>query len=460
MSNYVCVQDAVSQRIIKWKPHPHLLQLIKLVQGWTDSPIPRQPLYIVIFKSRQVYTTTTTAGIINWLCTFFESTKVLESSQREDDANEILAKSRFINENHPDFLRLKAEPDQASLMGFPATHSRIRALPATAGAGRSTDATLVFTDEWERHEYAEKNFGASKPTIDKGGIFIGATTIDKTNMNSFPQKVYHQAKAGENNFVPIFWDYFVVPERTEETYQRDTKDLDDWQREAEYPRSEEEAFAAPKDICRFNVDALTAMMDECISPLRVEYNGWVKIYRESVAGRNYCFPIDPSEGSYDPSLGVIIDSQTHEEVAKYAGKIPIDEQARIAFDLYTRYNNAFIAPERNASGLTLIDKLKDMGVANWHYYDKARQKQGWWTSSATRPVMIQDLAENIRLRQYRIADPEEVKEFQSFIRTDKYPDGKARGGCHDEAPMVWAIYSQIRKRAPLGEMRVSSFTYS
>lgn len=434
------------------------------MQEWADQPIPRKPLYIIIFKSRQVYTTSTIAGIASWLCTFFESTKILESSQKEDDANEILAKSKFINENHPDFLKLKLEPDQASLLGFLATHSRIRALPSTSGAGRSTDATMIFPDEWEFHSDAEENFAAIKPTIDKGGIFIGASTVDKTNANSFPKKIWTQAKAGENNFIPIFWNYFVVPERNEETYERDTRDLEDWQKESEYPRSEKEALSAPKIICRFNVDALKEMLNECLSPLRIEYNGWVKIYRESVAGRKYCFPIDPSEGSYDPSLGVVIDAQTHEEVAKYHGKIPIDEQARITFDLYKRYNGPFIAPERNASGLTLIEKLKDMGITNWYYCDKQKQKPGWWTSGGsggggTRPVMLQDLAENIRLRQYRIADEEEIGEFQSFIRTNKHPDGKARGGCHDEAPIVWAIYGQIRNYMPMGGMRVTSFKY-
>jgi len=392
--------------------------------------------------------------------TFFESSKALESSQKEDDANEILARSKFINENHPDFLRLKLDPSQASLVGYPATHGRIRALPSTSAAGRSTDATLVFPDEWEFHDDAEKNFAAVKPTIDKGGIFIGASTVDKTNVNSFPKKIWAQAKAGENNFIPIFWGYFVVPERTEETYENDVRGLEDWQKEGEYPRNEDEAMSAPKTLSRFNVEALKEMKGECISPIRIEYNGWVKIYKEPVAGRKYCFPIDPSEGSYDPSLGVIIDSQTNEEVAKIYGKIPLDDQARIDYDLYERYYHPYIAPERNASGLTLIEKLRDMGITNFYFCDKQGEKPGWWTSSANRGVMIQDLAENIRLRQYRIADEEEINELQSFIRTEKHPDGIARGGCHDEAPIVWAIYSQIRKSMRMGEMRVTSWKYS
>ena len=397
--------------------------------------------------------------------TFFESSKALESSQKEDDANEILGRSKFINEHHPDFLKLKLEPDQSSLLGFPATHGRIRALPSTSAAGRSTDSTIVFSDEWDFHENAEENFAAVKPTIDKGGIFIGASTIDKTKINSFPQKMWHKAKSGESNFIPIFWGYYVVPERTEETYENDTKDLEDYQKEGEYARNEEECFSAPQTTCRFNVEALKEMKKECPSPIRIEYNGWVKIYKEPVAGRKYCLVADPSEGvSGDPNLAEIIDGQTNEAVARSHGMIPIDDQARIDYDLYERYYHPYTAIERNASGLTLIKCLVDMGVANWYYCDKERTKPGWYTSGGSggggnRPVMIQDLAENIRLRQYRIADEDEISEFQSFIRTEKHPAGVARGGCHDEAPIVWAIYSQIRKSMRMGDMRVSSWKY-
>ena len=461
LENYVSIQDAVSQRIIRWKPHPHLLELIDLVQGWADSS-PRKPLYVIIFKARQVYTTTTISAIANWLCTFFESTRVFESSQREDDANEILGRSRFINANHPDFLKLKLSPDQSSLLGFPATYSRIRALPSTATAGRSTDATMVFPDEWEYHSDAEKNFAAVKPTIDKGGVFIGASTVDKTNLESFPKSIWRGARDGSNNFVALFWDYYVVPGRSDDTWYEHTKGLADWQKEGEYPRSEDEAMSAPASTCYFNRDSLNEMFKECKKPIEERHGGIVRIYAKSVAERKYIFAIDSSEGQYDPSVGVIAEWRTEQDVAAISGKVSIDQQARIYYELYLEYNKPYIAVERNASGILLIEKLKEKGVTNWFYQDRARRKEGWWTSGTgggggTRPVMLSDLAENIADRHIGIPMRDALSEFLSFSWVDGKP--QAIRGAHDDWVMAHAILGQIRKTAPVGAVKIRSFKY-
>jgi len=400
------------------------------------------------------------AGYSLWRALFQEGANILMLSKGENEASEMLDYSRFIHSQLPDFLQVGKGKDQASLLTFPSANSKIRALPATEDAGLGFGgATMLILDEWEFHPYAPENYVQIKPMIDAGGQLIILSAVDKLNNNTKFKEIYNKARYGENNFYRVFLPYNLLDYRTEEWYQQQRKEYDDWEIEGLYPRTEEEALSAPALICRFDKVALKAMLGEHFNPIRIEWNGWVKIYKESVAGRKYCFPIDPSEGSYDPSLGVVIDAQTHEEVAKYHGKIPIDDQARIIYELWGRYNKPYLAPERNASGLTLIEKLKDMGVTNWYYCDKKKEKQGWWTSSANRGLMLQDLAENIRLRQYRIADEDEINEFLSFIRTDKHPDGKAMGGCHDEAPIVWAIYTQIRKSMPAGEMRVVSFRY-
>jgi len=378
-------------------------------------------------------------------------------SQKEEIAAELLDRSRFINREHPDFLRLKIDPDQSSLLGFPATDSRIRALPSTVDAGRSTDATLVVTDEWETHPEAEKNFAAVKPPIDKGGVFIGATTIDKTNMDSFPKKIWREAKTGENGFITLFWDYYVVPGRNEETWERATRGLADWQKEAEYPRSEEEAFSAPKSTCYFNRDAISEMFKECYEPLEVRYGGLVRIYKRSVAHRKYSFAVDASEGQYDPSVGIIGDWQTGGDVASVNGKISIDQQVKIYYELYEEYNKPLVAIERNAQGILLIERLKQMGVTNWYYSDPSKKKEGWWTSHVTRPIMLSELSETVSERQKLIPMRDALQEFLSFSWIDGKP--QAVRGAHDDWVMCHAILGQLMKRTPAGEMKVSSFKY-
>jgi phage terminase large subunit-like protein len=229
-----------------------------------------------------------------------------------------------------------------------------------------------------------------------------------------------------------------------------------YQIEKEYPESLEQALAPPKVTCRFSVDALTQMMADCESPLRMEWNGLVKIYKDPIPGRRYVFAIDPSEGDYDPSAGIVMDTE-YEEVAEYHGKIGLDEQAKIAFYLWEKYNRAYIAPERNAAGLNLIKTLSGMGVNTFHIY--GRDKLGWWTSSSNRGPVITDLAEMVRMRQLKIRNEDIIQEFLSFVKTDRDPNGKARGGAHDDYVMAWAIAVQLRKSIPSGKVKVSSFKW-
>lgn len=478
LGEYAYIQDFNTGRRIKWESWDYLEDLLDILLTYKD---------IIILKARQLGISWLLAGYGLWRVQFNESAKGLFLSQGEKESWDFVGKSKFILLNESPLLQLtQKHPESRELLDFKSSYSLIESLPSTEKAGRSTDATFIARDELARHPYGKANFSAVGPCVDGGGQSVDLGTVDKQDLNNHLTERVNKAKAGatrkdypsglvvftggESGATLVFAGWRLRPTRREgmtldQWFEAKIRPkYDAWEIEQEYPATIEEALSAPKEKCRFNVEALKEMKGECVSPIRIEYNGWVKIYKEPVAGRKYCFCIDPSEGTYDPSLGVIIDGQTNEEVARVYGKIPIDDQARIDFDLYERYYHPFMAPERNASGLTLIKCLVDMGVTNWYYCDKAREKPGWYTSGGSggggnRPVMIQDLAENIRLRQYRIADEDEINEFQSFIRTEKHPAGIARGGCHDEAPIVWAIYSQIRKEMRMGDMRVSSWKY-
>ena len=414
----------------------------------------------MIFKSRQIGLTTTMAGVANWLATFFESTRIMALSQKEKDAFKIISKIRFLNENHPDWMRLKIDPDQSGMIGYPATHAFVEALPSTEDAGRSTDATLVFTDEWEIQEYAEQNFAAIKPTMDRGGLFIGVSTIKKTDFTTFPKRVWWGAKDGTNGFVPLFFGYFVVPDRTQETYLSAVAGLPEWQVEQEYPRNEEECFAIPQSTCFFDRKALDEMLAEVeyIKPIEERYGGKIRIYKHPVVGRKYCLVSDPSEGQDDPSACIVQDWATEEDVACLHGKMSLDEQAKLIWELYQEYNEPFTSVERNAGGLTLIEKLRNAGVDNW-YYCKT-DKEGWWTQSSNRPVMLNEVAEAISQRLIRIPMKDAISEFYDF----QWIEGKPQAvvGRHDDWVMVHAQMHQIRKEynRKKGIAKAVSFKYT
>ena len=445
--------------IIPFETPPHIEAVLDSIELYR---------LIEILKARQIYMTWLMAGIALHIAEFRKGAHVVLISRSEVAASEILDYSEFIHSQLPDFLKLRKGHDQASLIDFPDNYSKIRAVSTTSKAGIGLGgATLIIADEFEFHEFAEENYAEIKPMIDRGGQLIILSAIDKYDQDTKFKQIWARATednpcespgrgkawvakgVGTNNFHPIFIPYDVLPERDEKWYEEKKKEYDIWEMEGRYPLTPQEALSAPQLVCRFDVLALADLRMRCTSPLREELNGLIKIYQEPIAGGRYCFVIDPSEGtqSSDPTAGMIIDKWAM-KVAEFHGRVPLDEQAGVAYDLYKRYFSPFMAVERNASGLTLIEKLKDLGVTNWYFC--APNKEGWWTSSATRPPMIMDLAAAVLERAFNEPNPAALDEFHSFIRTKKKQEGEARKGAHDEYPMMWAIALQARKTMPTG----------
>lgn len=456
LTHYVYIEDRVEQKVTNWQPWAHLLQLVNLVQVWYDAH-PRTPLYIIIFKSRQVGASTTLSGIANWLITFSSHTKGILQSKGAIEANEMLGRSRYINEHHPDFLKLKAQPDQDDTMGFKATESIMIALPSTEDAGRSTDATFIFNDEWEKHKNAKESFAAMKPAMAKGGLFIGATTVNKIDMESFPKLIWEEAKRGVNGFIPIFWDYFVVPGRTEQTYQRDIKGIPEWLAEQEFPRNEKEALSAPRTLGYFNHDILEKYLELCRDPIETRYGGRIRIWKPAITNHSDVFAVDPSEGIVDPAVGIIGDAVG--DKACFSGKMSVEEQAKLIWELYNEYNKPLLIVENNtACGGSLMEKLKALGVTNWYYSptDKEHKKPGFHTG-VQRALMLTQHAESIHLRQRDIPIKDCILQHYDFAFIDGKP--QAVKGKHDDWVMCEAILGQGLKIKPQGAVGMGTVKY-
>jgi len=168
--------------------------------------------------------------------------------------------------------------------------------------------------------------------------------------------------------------------------------------------------------------------------------------------------VDASEGVEDPAIGIVADAQTEEDVACFNGKMSLDQQAKLTFELYQEYNEPLLCVERNASGLTLIEKLNNLGVKNWYYSDKDRKKQGWYTGGrgTNREMMLQEFAESVHLRRKRIPIKDCVLQMFDFAWIDGKP--QAVRGKHDDWVMCEAILSQARKQVNFG-IKITSAKY-
>ncbi|KKL03931.1 hypothetical protein LCGC14_2621190, partial [marine sediment metagenome] len=271
---YVYLQDRAKLETVKFEPWDYLIDLFKL---YIDPDVK----LLIIGKARQLGITYSVVILAVWLCKFFENAKVLLLSQGEDEAFDMISRCRFVDNQLPEFLRTRREPDQRGNIGFPDTGSEIKALASTDKAGRSTDATLVICDEWEFHPYAESNFAALKPTIDGGGKFIGLSTADTSKLNTFFKKKYHAARSGMGTFHKIFLPALIRPGRDKAWLESATADLSESQRQGEYPLTEDDMLSVVKSRRVLSQDMLNWMRLNAQPPIPHElsekYKGLVKI---------------------------------------------------------------------------------------------------------------------------------------------------------------------------------------
>ena len=162
-------------------------------------------------------------------------------------------------------------------------------------------------------------------------------------------------------------------------------------------------------------------------------------------GRYYVAGSDVGEGAPlgDYSVTVILDWQTGRQVARIWGRMSPESFAAKSAALCTQYNTAYWGIEDAKHGKTVLYIVTAQHpYGNLHY--QARNKPGWNTNSATRPVMLDELKKAVRDGSLGIMDKDFVLECLSFVRTQAYPDGEADAGAHDDLVMAWAIAWRMR----------------
>lgn len=215
----------------------------------------------------------------------------------------------------------------------------------------------------------------------------------------------------------------------------------------------------------FHLDALRIMRADLIAPTETK-EGCVSVWKQPIVAGKYVAGCDPcwgQTGSY--ACTVILDWQTGEQVAEIHGRLQPDEMAQKTVDLCTLYNKAFLGIEANGEGRNAVAKAIALSYGSRMYHRHEdwlhrEDKQGWFTDAGTRPVMLGDLEEAIRLGQMRIHCTDAHSEMMSFVRNDKgTPD--AAEGAYDDHVSALAIAWQMRKHAHWGDTgKYRSFRYA
>jgi hypothetical protein len=298
-------------------------------------------------------------------------------------------------------------------------------------------------------------FASTLEAVPKGGVITLETTANGLNK---AHDLWQDAVEGRNEFTPHFYnwtwdeDYWETPPEND-SWREDYKVLakkynliSDIQEKyglsdeqfywyylkarrlkelvkQEYPTIAEEAFLS-SSISVFDLYKVAQL--KALEPIRT-FRG-VNIYREPKAGNKYVIGCDTAEGVGNDRTGIevfdLTDMKNIEEVASFQDvTIRPDQIADLLIELGNMYNEAFIIPERNSSGLTTVLKLQEKGYRKLFVnrnIDKKTQKQkneyGWRTTGSNRDLMIDDFVEVFENGNLIINSNNIIQEMKTFVR--------------------------------------------
>ena len=398
----------------------------------------------VILKSRQLGLSTLVAAYALWMGIFQRDKNILVIATKLSVAQNFIRKVKVMLKSLPPWLVLpEVTADNKQTIEF--SHgSVIKAIPTSDDAGRSEALSLLIIDEAAFVKNFDTLWMGLYPTLSTGGRAIVLSTPN--GVGGQYHKLYTAAILGENEFNSINLPWDVHPERGEEWFQKETRNMSKRQ-------------IAQELLCDFVASGETFLQADHLEWIREsiraprerrfeDRNLWV--WENPLAAHKYVISADVSRGdAKDYSTCHVIDVTTCEVVAEYKGKIPPDRFGEMLDALGRQYNDALLAPENNTFGYTTVMKLKELNYPNI-YYQKSRgvylgnyipqaEKDvgGFSTQGQSRVQIISKLEEMIRNKMIRCYSQRLYDELKTFIW--KGQKAQAMRGQHDDLVMSLAI---------------------
>jgi len=408
----------------------------------------------VILKARQLGISTITAGYIVWMMLFHRDKAILVMATKFATAGNLVKKVKSIMKNLPDWLRI-ATIDIDNRTSFELSNgSSIKAASTSGDAGRSEALSLLVLDEAAHIENLEELWTGLYPTLSTGGRCIALSTPN--GVGNWFHKTCIEAEAGTNNFnmTTLPWD--VHPERDQEWYQKETRNMSKRQ-------------IAQELQCNFNTSGETVIDPECMEWLfamikepkyRTGFDRNFWIWEDYDPSCTYLQVVDVARGDgADFSTFHILKLETLEVIGEYQGKVAPDLFANMLNQVGREFGNAMMVVENNNIGYTVLDKLIEYGYPNLYYSIKSTHEYieqhqaeastsavaGFSTTMKTRPLIIAKLEEFIRNKLIKLYSSRTVNEMKTFIWRNGKP--QAMKSYNDDLIMALAIACWVRDTA-------------
>lgn len=446
----------------------------------------RKPRFLLL-KYRRGGFTTLEQGLSYAQCVNFPYSQCITLAHTQSSTQRIFRIAKLFQERDPRHLTLAT--DSKTSLEF-AENGSAFFIGTAGGHGVSRGDTIQRAHGSEVSKWCPGPSQKENVEDIVAGL-VGAASHGEVILETTPDgfewfaNTYQDAKKYLNDWVPLFLPWFIDPVNREHCVKEEILDTltgeeknfiekvkRDWnmnisceqiafrrskKREygrlfrQEYPEDDVSCFIISGDPF-FNIELIMNMLDMMPDYHKEHIPGGYKIrWKEPVEGRKYVCGCDTSEGlpSSDPNGFGVLDKESGEQVCAVHGRFSFDKLAELAVEECIYYNRALLGIERNNHGHAVLKRTMELGYKKPHnrggpLYHFSEGRPGWDTNSATRPVMIDELAESIEKQFMIVNDKDFLSECLTFKKqsNNKY---EADQGCHDDTVLKWAIAWQMRK---------------
>jgi len=419
----------------------------------------------VILKARQLGISTITAAYAAWLMMFYRDKNIIVMATKFGTAGNLVKKVKAIIKTLPDWIQV-ADISVDNRSSFELSNgSAIKAISTSGDAGRSEALSLLIVDEAAHVENMGDLWTGLYPTLSTGGRCIALSSPN--GVGNWFHKTYAEAEANENDFYPTELKWDRHPDRDQEWFKKETRNMSRRQiaqeLECNFNTSGETVFH-PDDI-----DRVRATVQDPKYRTGMDRNLW--IWEEYKPANTYMISADVARGdATDYSAFLVFKLETMEIVAEYHGKITIDFFSDLLFNTGKEYNNCLLVVENNSVGFAVLEKLREKeypnlyhSIKSTHEYVDSIQAQhmgnaiaGFSTTNKTRPLIIAKLEEFIRNKLIITYSRRMLSEMTTFIWNNGKP--QAQRSYHDDLIMSCAIGCWVRDTALVANKQEIEFS--
>jgi hypothetical protein len=386
-----------------------------------------KPIRLIELKARQTGLSTDAEGRIFHRCHLRPNRRAIIMAHIEESAKSIFDMTRAYYENLPGDLQLPKRYFSKRMIQFEGSHSSLRVAMANKMGGRGLTAQYLHMSECAFYVKLKQIIAAVQQSIpdDPDTMVIAESTPN--GHNEF-YDWWVDAKAGRNDFVPIFIPWYSDPsyvrrvpvdgigtldEPEQELVHRYkiTDEQIQWRRWCianncrndpdtflqEYPSDDRSCFLASGrpafdykgsqvyiTMSGLEADEVTGeraaqklLMDldwdeQAKSPIlttstRQNSEHGCRLFRVPVERNRYMIGVDSSEGVKGGDRGsiAVLNRMTLDYEFFWYGWTPPEQLAVYAWWVHQWYNHAEINPEFNNHGYTVVNTLKNLGAEDY-----------------------------------------------------------------------------------------------